>query len=195
VSRATRASGSDVIFTETKLDDVVVIDVEPIEDERGFFARSWCAREFSGHGLPTSFVQENIGFNERRGTLRGIHYQASPYSEAKLVRCTAGSVWDVAVDLRQTSKTYCQWVGVELSADNRRMLFVPEGCGHGYISLGDGAEIRYLASQFYAPEAAGGARYDDPAFAIEWPIEPALVSEQDRSWPLLQAAGARGAAS
>lgn len=184
-----------MIFRETHLESVLLIDVDPIEDERGFFARSWCAREFGERGLRTSFVQENIGFNDRRGTLRGLHFQDPPHEEAKLVRCTSGAVWDVAVDLRRTSKTYCEWLGVELSADNRSMLYIPEGCGHGYISLSDNAEIRYLTSQFYAPEAAGGARYDDPAFAIEWPVEVVLVSERDRTWPLLEAAGARGAAS
>ncbi len=163
---------------------MVVVEIEAIEDERGFFARAWCRREFEEQGLRTSFVQENIGFNTRRGTLRGLHFQAPPHVEVKLVRCVRGAVWDVALDLRSDSPTFGRWFGTDLGADDRKMLHVPEGCAHGYLTLTDDAEIRYLTSQFYAPDAAGGVRYDDPAFAIEWPGEVRLVSGQDRGWPL-----------
>jgi dTDP-4-dehydrorhamnose 3,5-epimerase len=180
-----------VVFRKTKLEGVFLIALEQIADERGFFARSWCAREFEEHGLGTSFVQENVGFNARKGTLRGLHFQDPPHAEAKLVRCTRGAVWDLALDLRPQSPTFCQWIAAELSADNRTMLHIAEGCAHGYLSLTDGAEIRYLTSQFYAPESARGVRYDDPAFAIEWPATIELVSQQDSSWPLLESVHAR----
>lgn len=170
-------------FEPTALDRVVVIDLEPFEDPRGFFARAWCHREFSAHGLDVEFVQENIGFSRAAGTLRGLHFQRSPFEETKLVRCTSGAVWDVAADLRPTSSTYLSWVGVELSAERRNMLFVSEGCAHGYLTLTESAEIRYLTTQYYAPEASGGVRYDDATLAIEWPWEIIIASEQDRSWP------------
>ncbi len=171
-------------FGRTEIEGVVVVEVDTIEDGRGFFARAWCSREFEEQGLHASFVQENIGFNMRRGTLRGLHFQARPHEEVKLVRCVRGAVWDVALDLRPESPTLGRWVGTELSAENRKMLHVPEGCAHGYLTLTDDAEIRYLTSQFYAPEAAGGVRYNDPAFAIQWPAEVLLLSDQDRGWPL-----------
>lgn len=174
-------------FTPTAVDGVIAIDLDPIEDERGFFARAWCRREFAEHGLEAEFVQENVGFSMSAGTLRGLHFQRPPFAEAKLVRCTSGVVWDVAVDLRPASPTYLRSVGVELSAERRNMLYVGEGCAHGYLTLTDAAEVRYLTSQFYAPEAAGGVRYDDDAFGIEWPREVAIVSEQDAAWPLLSA--------
>lgn len=163
-----------------------MIELEPIEDERGFFARSWCRREFAENGLHASFVQENVGLSVRAGTLRGLHFQRPPFEEAKLVRCTAGAVWDVSVDLRPDSSTYRRWASVELSAHRRNMIYVPEGCAHGYLSLTDGAEIRYLTSRFHAPDAAYGVRYDDPALAIEWPTKIRLVSERDRAWPFLE---------
>ena len=175
-------------FSPTALNGVVEVDLEPIEDDRGFFARGWCRDEFAAAGLAATFVQENVGFSVRAGTLRGLHYQHAPYAEVKLVRCTAGSVWDVAVDLRPASDTYCQWVGVELSAERRNMVYVPEGCAHGYLTLTDGAEVRYLTSQPYAPEAAAGVRFDDEALGIQWPRAVAVVSEQDRSWPSLRSA-------
>ena len=172
-------------FEPTAVDGVVVIEIDPIEDDRGFFARAWCRREFEEHGLDVAFVQENVGFSTSAGTMRGLHFQRPPFAEVKLVRCTAGAVWDVAADLRAGSPTYLTSVGVELGADRRTMLLVPEGCAHGYLTLTDAAEVRYLTSQFYAAEAAGGVRYDDEALGIEWPGEVAIVSEQDSSWPLL----------
>jgi dTDP-4-dehydrorhamnose 3,5-epimerase len=172
-------------FASTSIEGVRVVDLEPIVDERGFFARAWCSREFASNGLAATFVQENVGVSTRAGTMRGLHYQRAPHEEVKLVRCTAGAVWDVAVDLRAGSPTLHSWVGVELSAKRRRMLVVPEGCAHGYVSLEDGAEVRYLTSAFYAPEHATGVRYDDPAIGIEWPRAIEVVSDQDRSWPLI----------
>lgn len=176
-----------MLFEATELPGAFVVDLEPIEDERGFFARSWCASEFAQNGLDAVFVQENVGFSSRRGTLRGLHFQHAPHAEAKLVRCTRGAVWDVALDLRPESSATGRWVGVELSADNRRMLYAPAGCAHGYVTLTDQTEVRYLASRPFAPEAADGVRYDDPAFEIAWPVEVVVVSERDRSWPLRSA--------
>jgi dTDP-4-dehydrorhamnose 3,5-epimerase len=172
-------------FEPTSIGGVYAIEPEPIEDERGFFARAWCLREFSTHGLTATFVQENIGVSTLAGTVRGLHVQTDPHAEVKLVRCTAGAVWDVAVDLRPSSPTLHAWVGLELSAGRRNMLYVPEGCAHGYLSLVDGAELRYLTSAFYAPEAATGLRFDDPAIGIQWPVPIRVVSDQDRSWPLI----------
>ena len=172
-------------FAPTALDGVVVVDLEPLEDDRGFFARAWCLREFSERGLRAEFVQENVGFSAAAGTLRGLHFQRPPFEEAKLVRCTAGAVWDVAADLRPASSTYLRWAGVELSAERRNLMYVPEGCAHGYLTLTPAAEVRYLTSQFYAPDAAGGVRFDDETLGIEWPREVVVASEQDRSWPLL----------
>lgn len=180
-------------FESTVLDGVVIVHVEPFEDERGFFARAWCQREFEEQGLTAAFVQENIGFSRSAGTLRGLHFQRPPCEEAKLVRCTAGAVWDVAVDLRPGSPTYANWVGVELTAERRNMLYVAEGCAHGYLTLLDGTEVRYLTSQFYAPDAVAGVRYDDDMLVVDWPREVTLISEQDRSWPHL--AETRGGAA
>jgi dTDP-4-dehydrorhamnose 3,5-epimerase len=174
-----------VRFSPTALFGVVVVDLEPIPDERGFFARAWCEREFAEHGLTTSFVQENVSSSPRVGTLRGLHLQRSPHSEVKLVRCTRGSVWDVAADLRTNSPTYLHAFGVELTAENHRMLYVPEGCGHGFLTLTADAEVRYLTSRAYAAEAATGARYDDPALGIDWPRSVELVSANDLEWPPL----------
>jgi dTDP-4-dehydrorhamnose 3,5-epimerase len=171
-------------FETSEIEGAFIIDLEPIEDERGFFARSYCADEFAQNGVEAAFVQENVGFSRRRGTLRGLHFQHPPHDEVKLVRCTRGGVWDVALDLRPRSDSAGRWVGVELTAENHRMLVVPEGCAHGYLTLTDGAEVRYLTSRAYAPGAADGIRYDDPAFAIAWPVAVEVVSEQDRTWPL-----------
>jgi dTDP-4-dehydrorhamnose 3,5-epimerase len=176
-----------VIFQATELPGAFVVDLEPIGDERGFFARSWCAAEFAENGIMDAFVQENLGFSTRPGTLRGLHFQRTPHAEAKLVRCTRGAVWDVALDLRPDSSAAGRWVGVELSAENHRMLSVPEGCAHGYVTLTPDAEVRYMTSRPYAPEASDGVRYDDPAFAITWPVEVTVVSERDRTWPLRSA--------
>jgi dTDP-4-dehydrorhamnose 3,5-epimerase len=173
-----------VIFNETELKGAFVIDLEPIEDERGFFARAWCRREFTEHGLSTDIAQANMSFNKRKGTLRGMHFQKSPHAEDKLVRCTRGAIFDVAVDLRPDSPTRSRWVGVELTSENRRMLYVPKGFAHGFQTLEDDTEIFYLVSEFYTPEAEGGARWDDPAFGIEWPLgAPAEISDKDRTWP------------
>lgn len=173
-----------MIFTPTRLEGAYLIDLERREDERGFFARVWCEREFSEHGLQTHYVQCNLSFSPRKGTLRGLHLQRPPRAEVKVVRCTRGAIYDVIVDLRPRSPTHKGWVGVELTADNRRMLYVPEGFAHGYQTLVDETETVYPVSEFYAPEFEAGVRWNDPAFGIEWPdAEGALLSEKDRSWP------------
>jgi dTDP-4-dehydrorhamnose 3,5-epimerase len=172
-----------MIFTETKLQGAFIIAIERVEDERGLFARTWCQREFEAHGLCAQLVQCNIPFNRHKGTLRGMHYQAAPYAEAKLVRCTSGAVYDVIIDLRPDSPTFKRWVAVELTADNRRMLFIPEGFAHGFQTLANGSEVFYQMSQFYGPEYARGVRWDDPAFKISWPAEKRTISERDRSLP------------
>jgi len=172
-----------VIFAETKLKGAFVIEIEKLEDERGFFARAWCQKEFEAHGLISQLVQANISYNKMRGTVRGMHYQKAPYAETKLVRCTRGAIYDVAIDLRQGSPTYKQWIGVELTAGNYRMLYVPEGFAHGYQTLEDDTEVFYQVSQFYSPEHERGVRYDDRAFRIEWPIDVQVVSDKDKSWP------------
>ncbi|HEY1262962.1 MAG TPA: dTDP-4-dehydrorhamnose 3,5-epimerase [Terriglobales bacterium] len=171
-------------FTETPIAGVWVIDPDFREDERGRFFRAWCSREFAEHGIQFTPVQANMGFSIRKGTVRGMHFQIEPALEAKLVRCTRGAMFDVALDLRVGSPTYGKWFGAELTMDNGRMLYVPERCGHGYQSLVDRTEMYYLTSQFYAPGAACGARFDDPAFSIQWPLEASAVSAQDQSWPL-----------
>ena len=173
-----------MIFTETKLKGAFVIDPEPIRDDRGFFARAWCKREFAEHGLYADFVQANISFNEKQGTLRGMHYQSEPHSEAKLVRCTKGSVYDVIIDLRERSDTYKQWFAINLSAENYRLLYIPEGFAHGFQTLSNASEMFYLHSDYYAPHAGAGVRWDDPAFAISWPeVSDRIISERDRNYP------------
>lgn len=172
-------------FTETRLPGVVVVEIEPTRDERGFFARSWCRREFERHGLNPDLVQCNISFNKKKGTLRGMHYQAEPHQEAKLVRCTRGAIYDVVIDLRPESATYRQWQAVELNAENRCMLYVPSGVAHGFQSLEDDTEVFYQMSEFYHPECARGVRWDDPAFGIRWPLPDPIASEKDRSYPLM----------
>jgi dTDP-4-dehydrorhamnose 3,5-epimerase len=173
-----------VIFTETKLPGAFLVEVERRVDERGFFARAWCEREFKEHGLETRHVQSNLAYNVRRGTLRGMHYQVAPHAETKLVRCFRGSIYDVVIDLRPESPTFKQWLGVVLTAENRRMLLVPEGFAHGYQTLEDDVEIFYQVSEFFTPEAERGVRWDDPAFAIEWPdASERIISDKDRAWP------------
>lgn len=172
-----------MIFTETPLKGAYVIDPERFADERGFFARTWCQKEFEAHGLNPSLVQCNISFNYKRGTLRGMHYQVAPHAEAKLVRCTAGSIFDVVVDLRAGSDTFKQWFAVELSSENRRMLYIPEGLAHGFLTLTDAVEVFYQMSEFYAPECTRGARWNDLAFGIRWPFEATVISEHDRNYP------------
>ena len=170
-------------FRATEIVDVWVIEPERHEDERGFFARTWDSGEFAQRGLRDLVVQTSISYNRRRGTLRGLHYQAAPHEEAKLVRCTAGAIFDVAVDLRSGSATFCRWVGVELSAANRHALYVPEGCAHGFLTLDDDVEVAYQMSAPHVADSARGARFDDPAFGIAWPAEIRLVNERDRSYP------------
>jgi dTDP-4-dehydrorhamnose 3,5-epimerase len=172
-----------MIFTETTLKGAFLIEPERRQDERGFFARTWCQREFAAHGLYTQWVQCNLSFNTQKGILRGMHYQAAPYAEAKLIRCSMGAIYDVIIDLRPESLTFCQWVAVELTSDDRRMLFVPAGFAHGFQTLTEGTEVFYQMSQFYAPECARGVRWDDPAFKISWPDGQRLISERDRSFP------------
>ncbi len=171
-----------MVFTETSLRGAFVIDVERIEDERGFFARSWCRREFEARGLNQDVVQCNVSRNRRRGTLRGIHYQAAPCEEAKLVRCTRGAVYDVIVDLRPGSPSYLKHVGMVLDEENQRALYVPKGFGHAFLTLTDGAEVFYQMSQFHAPALARGIRWNDPALAIAWPEPIAVISERDRNY-------------
>jgi dTDP-4-dehydrorhamnose 3,5-epimerase len=172
-----------MIFQETGLKGAFVIEPEPREDERGFFARTWCQREFAAEGLPSQWVQCNISFNRQRGTLRGMHYQIAPKEEEKLVRCTMGAIYDVIIDLRPESPTFRQWLAVELTADNRRMLFIPKGFAHGFQTLVDDTEVFYQMSEFYAPEYARGVRWDDPAFMVSWPAEKRIISERDRGFP------------
>jgi dTDP-4-dehydrorhamnose 3,5-epimerase len=171
-------------FSRTPIQGVWLIDPEFHQDDRGRFFRAWCSREFAKQGIEFAPVQANMGFSKQKGTTRGLHYQIEPASEAKLVRCTRGAIFDVAVDLRPGSPTWGKWFGTELTEDNGRMLLVPELCGHGYQSLEDHTEMHYMASQYYTPNACRGARFDDPVFAIKWPLTPTEMSEQDRSWPL-----------
>ena len=169
-------------FIETGLAGALVVELEPFTDERGFFSRVFCAREFEEHGLNPTVAQCNISTNEVKGTLRGIHYQVAPATESKFIRCTRGAVWDVIIDLRPDSPTYLQHFGIELSADNRKSLFVPEMFGHAYQTLTDDTEVYYMVSQFYAPGHERGIRHDDPALGIEWPLEVTRISEKDRGW-------------
>jgi dTDP-4-dehydrorhamnose 3,5-epimerase len=170
-------------FHETKLPGVFEIHLEPKPDERGFFARSWCQKEFESHGLNPKLVQCSVSFNTRKGTLRGIHYQAAPFAEAKVVRCTIGAIYDVVLDLRPQSPTFKEWIGMRLTAMNRHMLYVPEGCGHGFLTLEDQTEIFYQMSEFYDASSARGVRWDDPAFRITWPSQVKVISERDRTYP------------
>lgn len=172
-----------MLFTQTPLPGVVVIDPEPHADERGFFARSWCREEFARHGLNPKLAQCNISYNRRQGTLRGMHYQQAPFAEAKLVRCTRGAIYDVALDLRPDSRTFMQHFAVELTADNHRMLYVPEGCAHGFLTLEDHTEVFYQMSEMYRSDCGRGVRWNDPAFAIAWPAQVRVISERDRSYP------------
>lgn len=175
-----------MIFRETSVPGVVVVELKPYTDERGFFARAFCAREFAEHGLVPDVVQANLSFNHRAGTTRGLHFQAASHPEAKFFRCLRGETFNVAVDMREGSPTFGRWTGVVLSAENRYGLYIPPVCAAGYQALTDGAEVLYTVSGLYAPEAERGLRYDDPALGIEWPLEPSIVSEKDRGWPLLE---------
>jgi dTDP-4-dehydrorhamnose 3,5-epimerase len=172
-----------MIFTETKLKGAFVIEPEPREDERGFFARTRCQQEFSQHGLNPRIAQCNISFNHKRGTLRGMHYQIAPHAEVRTVRCTRGFIYDVIIDLRKESPTFTQWVSQELNAENRRMLYVPEGFAHGFQTLEDFTEVFYEVSVSYAPEYVRGVRWNDPAFGIEWPPADRVILPRDDAYP------------
>ncbi len=176
-------SRESMLFQETKLKGAFTIDLQRVEDSRGFFARAFCKREFEQQGLNPTFVQCNISFNPHKGTLRGMHYQLAPFREVKLLRCTAGSIFDAIIDLRPDSSTYRQWTGMELSARNGRLLYVPEGFAHGYMTLTENAEVFYQVSEFYSPGYERGIRWNDQAFRIEWPSEPLIVSPKDASHP------------
>jgi dTDP-4-dehydrorhamnose 3,5-epimerase len=176
-----------MIFAETKLAGAFIIDIEPREDSRGFFARAFCQHEFSEHGLKPLIAQANIAFNNRRGTLRGMHFQYPPAPETKLVRATRGAILDIIVDLRPESRTYLEHITVELTADNHRALYVPERFAHGYQVLEDRTETSYQVGEFYTPGAEGGLRYSDPRLGLEWPLPVAEISPKDAAWPLLDA--------
>ncbi len=171
-----------MIFHDTKIPGVLEIHLEPNRDDRGFFARSWCQREFESHGLNPRLVQCSVSYNECKGTLRGMHYQADPFGEAKLVRCTAGSIYDVAVDIRAGSPSFGHWVGVVLSSTDRNMIYIPEGCAHGFLTLEEKTEVFYQMSEFYHPESSHGVRWNDPAFQIEWPEKIEVISDRDRTY-------------
>lgn len=175
-----------MIFNSCRVAGAILIEPEPREDERGRFLRAWCREDFARHGITFVPLQANMGLSRRRGTIRGLHYQVAPALEAKVVRCTRGTLFDVVVDLRPSSATYGAWFGTILSADNAHMLYLPEGCAHGCQSLEDDTEFYYLTSAVYSPGEVRGARYDDPAFGIEWPLPTSSVSAQDRDWPCFE---------
>lgn len=172
-----------MIFHGTKLQGAFEIHLDLKADDRGFFARTWCEKEFSSHGLNPKLVQCSISFNTRKGTLRGLHYQAVPHAETKLVRCTRGAIYDVVVDLRPQSPTFKEWIAVVLADKKRNMVYVPEGCAHGFLTLEDESEVFYQMSEFYDAESARGVRWDDPAFQITWPGKVEVISERDRTYP------------
>ena len=170
-------------FTETKLKDAFIIEPEIFDDERGFFARTWCKKEFEAHGLNSNLCQCNISFNKKKGTLRGMHYQVTPYEESKLVRCTIGAIYDVIIDLRKDSPTYTEWMAVELTDENRKMLYIPEGFYHGFQTLKGYTEVFYQMSEYFFPEYSRGIRWNDPFFAIEWPEDERTLSLKDKQFP------------
>jgi dTDP-4-dehydrorhamnose 3,5-epimerase len=171
-----------MLFTQTGLQNSFIIEPERLEDERGFFARTWCQQEFSDRGLDSRLAQCSISFNHKKGTLRGMHFQLPPFAETKLVRCTQGAIFDVAIDLRQDSGTFLQWVGVELTAENHKALYIPKGFAHGFQTLADNTEVFYQISEVYAPEYARGVRWDDPIFKITWPEPVCIISDRDRNY-------------
>lgn len=171
-------------FTALAVAGSFLVEPEPVEDARGFFARTFCRDEFTSHGLNAELAQCSVSFNRRAGTLRGMHYQKPPHAEAKLVRCTAGAIHDVVLDLRTGSPSFLKWAAAELSADNRSALYIPEGCAHGFLTLTDASEVYYQISTGYHPESAAGVRWDDPAFAIVWPHGDVIMSERDRQFEL-----------
>jgi dTDP-4-dehydrorhamnose 3,5-epimerase len=172
-----------MIFAAMPLAGAFLIDVEPREDERGFFARTWCRQELAAQGLDTEIAQESVSYNRLRGTVRGLHLQRPPHEETKIVRCTRGAIFDVIVDLRPNSSSYLRWQGFELTAQNRRAIYIPKGLAHGFQTLAEHCEIAYQISAFYASEAAAGYRYDDAAFDISWPLPVTMISERDLTWP------------
>jgi dTDP-4-dehydrorhamnose 3,5-epimerase len=176
---------SSLNFKQTTIPGAWVIEPSTREDHRGRFFRAWCSKEFAENGINFLPLQANMGFSHLKGTIRGIHYQTSPALEAKLVRCTSGTMFDLVLDLRKDSSSYGKWFGVELSATNGRMLYLPEHCGHGYQTLEDNTEMHYMTSQFFTPSAARGVRFDDPVFRIDWPLPATAISDQDRNWPLV----------
>ncbi len=170
-------------FQKTRLEGAWIVDLNRLEDERGFFARSFCQREFTEHGMNPHIAQCNVSYNQKKGTLRGMHLQISPSREAKVVQCTQGAIYDVMIDMRPDSPTFCESLGVVLSAENYRMLYIPEGFAHGFLTLEDHSNVFYLMSEFYAPDYARGFRWNDPAFNIAWPDTPAVISERDAGYP------------
>jgi len=172
-----------MLFKEVKLPGVYEIELEPHPDERGFFARTWCQEEFKSHGLKSSLVQCSISFNNKRGTLRGLHFQAHPHGETKLVRCTRGAIYDVVVDLRPSSPRFKEWYAAVLSEENRKTLYIPEGCAHGLMTLEDDTEVLYQMNEFYSAESARGVRWNDPAFGVDWPGSVEVISDRDRNYP------------
>jgi len=183
--RCTHSTSDDlpVIFAPTELNGAYTLDPERRVDDRGYFARMWCRREFEQAGLNTSLAQSSVSFSPRRNTLRGMHWQAAPHGEVKIVRCTRGAIWDVIIDLRPESPTYMRHLGVELSADSGRALYIPEGMAHGFVTLVDGSEVFYQMSAFHEPAAARGVRWNDPAFGIEWPVSTPILHPRDASYP------------
>jgi len=177
---------SNMIFQETKLEGAFIVELDKHEDDRGFFARAFCANEFEDHGLRPQVVQANMSLSHRKATVRGMHYQLPPASEPKFIRCIRGAIWDVVIDMRPESPTYLEHIGVELSADNRKAIYVPDMFAHGNQALTDNAELFYLVGEFYTPGCERGVRYDDPRIGIEWPLPVSVISEKDRNWPLLE---------
>ena len=173
-----------MIYQPSKIPGAWIIDIQPIQDSRGFFAMTWLPDELRERGMNASLAQCNLAFNSKKGTLRGMHFQKRPHGQAKMIRTTRGALLDVIIDLREESPTYRQWDAVELTADNHRMLYMPEGVAHGYITLLDDTEAYYHVSGPWVPEAESGVRWDDPAFAVEWPFPPAVISDRDQRWPL-----------
>jgi dTDP-4-dehydrorhamnose 3,5-epimerase len=176
-------------ISKTHLEGACVVELTPMSDSRGIFARTFCAREFEEHGLKPVFVQANLSFNHKKGTMRGMHFQLPPAAETKLVRCTSGAIYDVIIDMRPTSPSYLQHFGIELSSDNRKALYVPELFAHGYLTLTAGAEVVYQVGEFYSPGYERGLRYDDPQFKIEWPTQVEVISDKDASWKPFAAEG------
>ena len=172
-------------FIETPLAGLYVVEIEPRNDDRGFFARSFCMEEFRAHGLEQRVAQCNVSFNLKAGTLRGLHFQGEPHGEAKLVRCTRGIIFDVVVDIRQESNTYLRWYAMELTPENRRMMFIPQGFAHGFQTLIDESEVSYIMFEMYHPESARGLRWDDPKLGIAWPLATKIISDKDRNYPLI----------